>query len=280
MAAASNEQLFEMFMDLLDPLGTEVDVVLETSHNRESRGHVDLYREHIDLPVLKSILCDFEDLLLNDGCTGIAVLNPGDAAGSAVRRAQAADRLRREPAPSSRTSCGDRGVRCDDQMKFITEAEHVHSSSDQFMRAVRRAEDAAGHGLDVQLEGPVAVAASGTVAVSGTFGCWAAFHWIACRQAKVPDTLLPRRCGLLLRDIGRLLPAAPLAKPRRILAQFFERFFQTHEFLAEPPVLGPACHAARDQQAAAEDAQPPQATHAQRVLQGVGQGHDQHGQAR
>ncbi len=76
MAAASNEQLFETFMDLLDPLGSEVDVVLETSHNRDNRGHVDLYREHIDMPVLKSILWDFEDLLLNDGCTGIAVLNP------------------------------------------------------------------------------------------------------------------------------------------------------------------------------------------------------------
>ena len=29
------------------------------------------------MPVLKSILWDFEDLLMNDGCTGIAVLNPG-----------------------------------------------------------------------------------------------------------------------------------------------------------------------------------------------------------
>ena len=76
MGAASKEHLFEMFMDILDPLGTEVDVVLETSHNREARGHIDLYREHIDLPVLKSILWDFEDLLVNDGCTGIAVLNP------------------------------------------------------------------------------------------------------------------------------------------------------------------------------------------------------------
>jgi hypothetical protein len=76
MAAASRDVLFDTFMDLLDPLGFEVDVVLETSHNRECRGHLDLYREHIDMPVLKSILYDFEDLLLNDGCTGIAVLNP------------------------------------------------------------------------------------------------------------------------------------------------------------------------------------------------------------
>ena len=50
--------------------------MLETSHNRDTKGHADLYREHIDLPVLKSTLYDFEDLLLNDGCTGIAVLNP------------------------------------------------------------------------------------------------------------------------------------------------------------------------------------------------------------
>src|SRR5436853_4749413 len=77
MGAASRERLFDVFLDLLDPLGFEVDVVLETSHNRENAGHTDLYREHIDLPVLKSVLYDFEDMLLNDGCTGIAVLNPG-----------------------------------------------------------------------------------------------------------------------------------------------------------------------------------------------------------
>src|SRR5438128_446873 len=53
MAAASSEQLFELFMEILDPLGPVVDVVLETSHDRQRRGHLDLYREHIDLPVLK-----------------------------------------------------------------------------------------------------------------------------------------------------------------------------------------------------------------------------------
>ena len=41
-----------------------------------SNGHTDLYREHIDVPVLKSILWEYEDLLVNDGCTGLAVLNP------------------------------------------------------------------------------------------------------------------------------------------------------------------------------------------------------------
>ncbi len=77
MAAVSSEKLFDVFLDLLDPLGFTVDAVLETSHNRDNNGHSDLYREHIDLPVLKSILYEYEDLLTNDGCTGLAVLNPG-----------------------------------------------------------------------------------------------------------------------------------------------------------------------------------------------------------
>ncbi len=133
MGAVSRESLFEVFMDLLDPLGTVVDVVLETSHNRSRRGHTDLYREHIDLPVLKSILLEYEDLLANDGCAGIAVLNPGIPQevqfdehkllivyGSQLRDYEAAFE--------------QRSVGLDEQMKFITEAEHVHSSSDHYAR--------------------------------------------------------------------------------------------------------------------------------------------------
>jgi hypothetical protein len=131
MGAASKEHLFEIFMDILDPLGSEVDVVLETSHNREAHGHVDLYREHIDLPVLKSILWDFEDLLVNDGCTGIAVLNP------AIPQEVQFDEHKLVIIYGSQLSeyekiFASRNVRCNDQMKFITEAEHVHSSSEQY----------------------------------------------------------------------------------------------------------------------------------------------------
>jgi len=131
MGAASNQHLFEVFMDLLDPLGFEVDVVLETSHNRENRGHVDLYREHIDMPVLKSILYEYEDLLLNDGCTGIAVLNP------AIPQEVQFDEHKLlivygENLGGFEEIFSQRGIGCDEQMKFITEAEHVHSSSDQY----------------------------------------------------------------------------------------------------------------------------------------------------
>jgi len=74
-SAVSCEHLFEIFMELLDPLGPMVDMVLETSHETQGNGHQDLYRDEIDMPVLKSTLWDFEDLLVNDGCTGIAVFN-------------------------------------------------------------------------------------------------------------------------------------------------------------------------------------------------------------
>ncbi len=131
MAAVSNEHLFETFMDLLDPLGTVADVVLETSHNRDARGHQDLYREHIDMPVLKSILWEFEDLLVNDGCTGIAVLNPG------VPQEVQFDEHKLlivygEELTKFEDALGERSVDCNEEMKFVTEAEHVHSSSDQY----------------------------------------------------------------------------------------------------------------------------------------------------
>ncbi len=133
MASATKEELFDTFLELLDPLGNEVDVVLETSHNRDTKGHVDLYREHIDLPVLKSTLYDYEDLLLNDGCTGIAVLNPHTPLEIQFDEHKLLIAYGQELGAFEQVLRG-RGVPCNDQMKFITEAEHVHSSSDQYHR--------------------------------------------------------------------------------------------------------------------------------------------------
>jgi len=131
MAAATKEILFESFMDLLDPLGGAVDVVLETSHHSAGGSHTDLYREHIDMPVLKSTLWDFEELLVNDGCTGIAVLNP-----SVPHEVQFDEHklliVYGKPLESFEHVLLDRRIACDDEIKFITEAEHVHSSSQQF----------------------------------------------------------------------------------------------------------------------------------------------------
>ena len=129
MAAASKHRLFDLFIDMIDTLGNVVDVVLETSHYHTG-GHEDFYRDHIDMPVLKSILYDYEDMLLNDGCTGIAVLNP-----QRQQEIQFDEHkmliVYGHPLERFENILIDHGVDCDEELRFITEAEHVHTSSDQ-----------------------------------------------------------------------------------------------------------------------------------------------------
>ena len=131
MASASREQIIDLFVDLLDPLGTDVDVALETSHHTQGEGHDDYYRESIELPILKSVLYDFEEMLIDDGCTGVAVLNPRmpmevqfDEHKIFTLYGQDLDMFERV--------FDDHGVMCSEDIKFITEAEHVHSSTDTF----------------------------------------------------------------------------------------------------------------------------------------------------
>jgi len=133
MATASREQLFDTFMELLDPLGPVVDVVVETSHDYGAAGHQDLYREHIDMPILQSILWDFEDMLLNDGCTGIAVLNP-----SIPQEVQFDEHklliVYGKDLYEYENILIDAHLDCREDMRFITEAEHVHSTNDEYIQ--------------------------------------------------------------------------------------------------------------------------------------------------
>lgn len=129
MASATRERLFDLFIDMIDTLGPVVDVVLETSHYHTG-GHQDFYREHIDLPVLKSILYDFENLLLNDGCTGIAVLNPKRQQEVQFDEHKMIIAYGSPLEPYERVLIGH-DVYIDEDIRFLTEAEHVHTSSDQ-----------------------------------------------------------------------------------------------------------------------------------------------------
>src|SRR5439155_2977170 len=126
-AAVSREQLFEVFLDLLEPLGEVVDVVLETSHDSDGSNHRDLYREHIDLPVLKSYFCDYEELLLNDGCTGVAVISTRGPMEVQFDEHKLLVVYARDLEPFERI-LRQAGVPRDDRMKLITEGEHLHSS--------------------------------------------------------------------------------------------------------------------------------------------------------
>jgi hypothetical protein len=131
MAAETRERLFDLFVDLLDPLGMEVDVVLETSHDSESGRHQDLYREQIDLPILKSVLYDFEDLLLDDGCTGIAVLNPRIPMEVQFDEHKLLIMYGHDLEPFEGV-LEERAVPDSETLRFITEGEHVHSSSEEY----------------------------------------------------------------------------------------------------------------------------------------------------
>lgn len=131
IASASSEILFPLFMALVRRLGETVDVVLETSHNHDVSGHVDLYREQIDLPVLTSILSEYEDLLTHDGCTGIAVLNP-----KIPQEVQFDEHklliMYGRPQEGFEHVLESFGVYKQDELHFLTEAEHVHSSTEDF----------------------------------------------------------------------------------------------------------------------------------------------------
>lgn len=130
-AAVSREKLFDVFLDLLDPLGDVVDVVLETSHDSERGQHHDLMREHIDLPILKSHCCDFEDLLLNDGCTGIAILSTIEPMEVQFDEHKLLVVYAADMRPFSEILIGHEILR-DDRMKLITEGEHMHSTDPRF----------------------------------------------------------------------------------------------------------------------------------------------------
>ena len=126
-AAVSREKLFDLFLELLEPLGEVVDTVLETSHESEGAGHRDLHREEIDMPVLKSYLCEHEGLLLNDGCTGVAVISAAGPMEVQFDEHKILVVYARDLRPFERI-LRQAGVQRDDKLQLLTEGEHLHST--------------------------------------------------------------------------------------------------------------------------------------------------------
>jgi hypothetical protein len=130
-ASVSAEKLFDTFLALLEPLGDTLHVVLESSHGRKDGGHVDFRRNKIDAPVLASHFCDFEDLILNDGCTGIAVLS----ARGPMEVQFDEHKLFAVYAPKVgrfRRALKEMGVRRRRVLPMLCEAEHLHYSNDDY----------------------------------------------------------------------------------------------------------------------------------------------------
>ncbi len=126
-ASVSRERLFDTFLAMLEPFSEMVDVVLETSHQRGDGRHQDLCREAIDRPVLTSHFCDFEDLLLHDGCTGVAVISTTEPLELQFDEHKLLIVYARQLQPFERI-LREAGVQRNDALKLITEGEHLHNS--------------------------------------------------------------------------------------------------------------------------------------------------------
>jgi hypothetical protein len=131
-AAVSAEKLFDVFFDLLAPLGPRVHAVLETSHESVADHHFDLRRGDIDLPVLMSHFCDFEDLLLNDGCTGVAVVAAGRRMEVQLDEHKLLFVYARELKPFRRI-LKKHGVELIPDLPLIAESAHVHHSHPRYV---------------------------------------------------------------------------------------------------------------------------------------------------
>jgi hypothetical protein len=133
-AAVSGERLLDLFLDMVEPLGPVVDVVLIRG---PGPGGPAACREGIDLPVLQSHLVTFADLLLDDGCMGLVVLavtHPMEVRLDAhkVLTVHAAD-LR----PFERV-CRAYGVNRRLGLRLVQEGEHIHHTSPEHRRSFDR----------------------------------------------------------------------------------------------------------------------------------------------
>ena len=131
VAAVSSEELFDTFLELLEPLGDTCDVVLESTH--EEGGRREFTREGIERLVLESVLWEFDDLLLNDGCTGIAVLHPELSVEVQLDEHKLLVAYAQARQPFERV-LRDRGLRRDDTLRVISQGEHMHTSTGRHAR--------------------------------------------------------------------------------------------------------------------------------------------------
>lgn len=137
IASVSSETLFDTFLKLIEPLGDTVDVVLEGSHDKkpgDRQPRPDEYtREGMERLLLESMLWDFEELLLNDGCTGIAIMHPEQSIEVQLDEHKllivyATDRAAFEEVLM------EQGVARNDRIRFISQGEHLHTSHSRFAR--------------------------------------------------------------------------------------------------------------------------------------------------
>lgn len=134
IASVSSESLFQTFLMLLEPLGDVCDVVLETSHAVKKGAEAprrEVTREGVERTVLESTLWDFEDLLLNDGCTGIAIMHADLPLEVQLDEHKLLVVYANDRKPFERI-LAEQGIGRNDRMRFISQGEHLHTSHSRF----------------------------------------------------------------------------------------------------------------------------------------------------
>ena len=131
VAAVSSERLFDTFLQLIESLGDACDVVLESSHEHKSTPK-EYRREGIERILLESQLWNFEDLLLNDGCTSIAVLHSEKP--FEVQLDEHKLLIAYGPAMQTfETILHEQGVRQKKNLRVISQGDHMHTSTNHYM---------------------------------------------------------------------------------------------------------------------------------------------------
>ncbi len=129
IASVSKEILLEIFYEMLEVLEDDIYVVLQSGHDKFSEDIHECWREGINKSVLKSILIDYENLILNDGLFGISIF----------------DENRYEIQFDDHKAligygCIEKfdqifemyGLVCDENLELIQESTHVHLSGGKF----------------------------------------------------------------------------------------------------------------------------------------------------
>lgn len=131
-AAVSREKLFDVFNALLEELSPVVNSVLETSHETDNNEHTDLYRDSIDRPILQSYLLEYEDLLMNDGRTGVAILSQDEQSSELQFDEHKLLVIYTQTRRKFIHVLREFGLQEKSSMKFITQGEHLHSTDSRY----------------------------------------------------------------------------------------------------------------------------------------------------
>lgn len=149
IAAVSREWVVEMFLNLLQPLGDELNVCLEKRYHVYE--HIELTRDQMDLSDLRCSLENFSDLLLNDGSLSISISNVDDS-----QEVQLDDHkllyVYGENTKAFERRLQWAGISRNEQMSFVPEGEHFHCAWHDFGPRLAEVEARLGFEKDAELK--------------------------------------------------------------------------------------------------------------------------------